>query len=498
MEKVKDVFRAAGRFSAGTVLSRFSGLIRDVAIAYAFGVDAAIGGFMVAFRFANLLRRLLGEGILQTGFVPVYEKLKKESPKTGAQIYRDMLWSLLLLTLLVSFLTILFIQGIQPFFNGGWQEILYLTQIMVFSLLWISLFGLDAALLQAEKKTFWAGFAPSLFNLGMFAFTFGAGFQKHPMQFLSFGVVVSFMLQWLVAFFQAKNCLKGQLSLKEWFSPSVFSEDVKRAFSAIGFGIIGIGAGQLNSALDAIFARLADPSGPAFLWYSIRLYQLPIALVGIALSSALLPSLVRRCLNKPEEESNFFSHILEKGLELIVVCAFALGSFAQSGVNLLFGHGNFGSFEVKQTVLCLWAYGVGFVPAALVLLLAQKHYAKRSFKIPVRASLLSIAFHLVINMILVFGFKLGAISVALSTSGGALLNCYLLCRGESIVFKWPISTIGVSLAAMLCCLFVDAFFGIPKTSSLQLLHLLINASLFGAIAGFYLLKKWRSVELEEV
>lgn len=449
-------------------------------MAYAFGGGAEIAGFMVAFRFANLFRRLLGEGVLQTGFIPVYEQLKVDGARKGALLYRDAVWSVGVVALAMVIGAVFVLQMVGQFLNPSWKEIADLTAVMLPSLFWISLFGLDAAVLQAEKKTFWAGVAPALFNFGMLGFAFVAMGSSNSMRMLSIGVVCSFALQWMLASWQARESWREALNIREWLSPQLFSVDVRRMLGAVGLGVVGIGATQLNSALDAIFARISDPSGPAYLWYAIRLYQLPLALVGIALSSALLPSLVRRNLEGEVEAKDLLQGVVEKGMELILICAFALIAFAQSGVNLLFGHGHFGPHEVEQTVFCLWAYGIGFVPSALVLLFAQSYYAKRTFAAPVKASLISVAFHVCLNILLVFGFHLGAVSVALSTSSGALLNCYLLSdRG----WKFPTKAFWIGAVATGLCLVSDRFFGAPRDWLHQCAHLATNSLLFGVPAG---------------
>ena len=61
MDTNRSILRSAKHFFAGTILSRISGMGRDMAIAFCFGSSAEIAAFMVAYRLANLFRRLLGE-----------------------------------------------------------------------------------------------------------------------------------------------------------------------------------------------------------------------------------------------------------------------------------------------------------------------------------------------------------------------------------------------------------------------------------------------------
>lgn len=418
------VIRFAKRFFAGTVLSRISGALRDVAMAVYFGSGPEIAAFMVAYRFANLFRRLFGEGSLQAGFIPHFSSMQG---KPALYFYRDCAFSLTaLLLLVVSFLEGV-LWGISCFLETEWREIVFLTMRMLPGLLFICLYALNSAFLQAEKKYFLSGFAPVLFNCCWIAFALlASSFPMHEaMQFLSFGVTVAFALQWAITATQVRKMIS--LSWKEWFRPQLFSDDLKKMVRPITLGIIGVGATQLNSALDAIFSRLSDLSGPAYLWYAIRIEQLPLALFGIALSGALLPSLSRAMA---EGAIDRYKELLHKGLRhsaiLLVPCTFGLFALGGPGLNLLYGHGDFSSADIRATLHCLWGYGIGLLPSVMTLLLATGSYAQKSYATPTVASVIAIVFHVLCNTALVFGFHLGAFSIAVSTSLAAFVNCGIL------------------------------------------------------------------------
>jgi putative peptidoglycan lipid II flippase len=181
--------------------------------------------------------------------------------------------------------------------------------------------------------------------------------------------------------------------------------------------------------MDSIFARFASLEGPAYLWYAIRIQQLPLALFGIALASALLPSLAR---SASKEDWREFQEVLRysfvKSFHFIFPCVVALFVLAACGVNLLYGRGDFSLEATSQTVLCLWGYAVGLLPAVFVLLLAPAFYAQKNFRIPTQAAVLSMGVNIALNALFVFVFELGAVSIALSTSFSAWFNCWFLQR----------------------------------------------------------------------
>ncbi len=88
------------RFFSGTLLSRISGMVRDLTMAFAFGDHPSVAAFMVAFRLSNLFRRLLGEGPFQSAFIPHFEGLRVEDPAKATFFFRKL--SLLIVLLLVG------------------------------------------------------------------------------------------------------------------------------------------------------------------------------------------------------------------------------------------------------------------------------------------------------------------------------------------------------------------------------------------------------------
>lgn len=419
MDTVHSITRSARSFFFGTAMSRVTGLFRDIAIAMSFGSSSKIAAFMVAYRLANLFRRLLGEGNLQAGFIPHFAELKEE----GGHFFRDVAYSmaLILVAAVVGLEVILW--AIKPFLNADWVEIVNLTAWMVPGLFFICLYGLNSSLLQCRKKYFIPAAAPVVFNL-----VWIASVLLFPnVTFLAIAISLAFAAQWLVTSFEGFRLL----SFKEWLRPHLFSPEFKKLVKPLVLGVIGIGAVQFNSALDPIFARIADLRGPAFLWYAIRIQQLPLALFGIALSGALLPALSRAI--DLEQKNKLLKDFLKKGAALMLSASFGIFALGFQGLALIYGHGDFRGEDLDQTTLCLWGYGIGLVPAVFVLILAAKSYAEKNYRRPMFASLIAVGVNIALNALFVFGFGLGAVSVALATSLSAGVNAALLAKGA---FDW--------------------------------------------------------------
>ncbi|MGE5196280.1 MAG: murein biosynthesis integral membrane protein MurJ [Anaerolineae bacterium] len=428
MLKNFSVARSAFLFLSGTLLSRLFGLLRDLSMSFCFGAHPALAAFFVSYRLANLMRRLFGEGALSSGFIPQFETIRKTSPLASALFFRDLAFSL---SLFLIGLILLIEGGFFIALNMGHlgeeaRQLILLMMTILPGILFICQFGLSAAFLHCEKRFFLSGFAPVMFNVIWIGAVWILKNQdlSQAVVWLSFSIVVAFLVQLLVTLPPSFVFFKSHLSLQQFFRPQLFSRDIQALLKPLLLGLAGVGAVQVNSALDAVFARFAAPEGPAYLWYAIRIEQLPLALFGIALSSALLPALSKAIC---DGDSNRYLRLVRFGLtrsfSLILPCTFGLFVLGVAGVNMLYGRGHFTDTATLNTAICLWGYAMGLVPSVFVLLLAPAFYAKKDYRTPMRAALFSVILNIILNAFLVFILKLGAFSVAVSTSAAAFFNC---------------------------------------------------------------------------
>lgn len=430
-DSTHSIVHSAKRFFTGTAFSRLSGLMRDMAMAFAFGTNSTVAAFLVAFRFSHLLRRLLGEGALQTAFIPHFETLKKESPLRAGIFFRDISvgLSILLIGIILLAMGGLFASLTFLDLNPGNQEILSLTLLMMPGLLFICLFGINASLLQCEKSFFTPSVAPVAFNL---IWILGVAFLSNlepvkAMTWLSFFIVFACMAQWLLTVPKVLKILQNYGFFTLWQNIDPFSLDVRRMVKPLFLGTIGVAASQINNALDAVFARYAESEGPAYLWYAVRMQQLPLALFGIALSGAILPPLTRAIkANDRVKFRHFLNFALSRSIALMLPLTFGLFILGSTSVALLYGHGDFNADSVSGTTQCLWGYGIGLIPMTLVIILAPAFYALNDYRTPMQASVMSMGLNLGLNSLLIAAFGFGAASVALATSLSAWMNAFQL------------------------------------------------------------------------
>ncbi|HSW87180.1 MAG TPA: murein biosynthesis integral membrane protein MurJ [Rhabdochlamydiaceae bacterium] len=431
MDNPKAVSRSAIHFLTGTFFSRLSGLGRDMAMAFCFGVNPAIAAFMVAFRFANLMRRLFGEGSLSSSFIPYFESIRASDAQKGFQFFRDFLASmsslLIVCILLVEGALFMWLKkgGLSP----DAAQILYLTMLMLPGVLFICLFAISSALLQCEKKFFLTGVSPAAFNVIWIVAAIGLKDRgpDNAVIPLSIAIVLGFFAQWLMTVPGAFSFTRNSLSLRNCFRVELFSQEFRAVLKPLLLSVIGVGAVQINSALDGVFARFASLEGPAYLWYAIRLEQLPLALFGIALSSALLPPLSRAVkAQDPAQFQLLVNFAIRRAFSLIFPCVIGMLVFGAAGVNLIFGRGDFNDLAATNTIICLWAYAAGLLPTVFVLILAPALYARKDYRTPTILSVCAVVLNIALNALMVFGLNWGAFSIAIATSLCALFNCWML------------------------------------------------------------------------
>ena len=418
-------------FFLGTFFSRISGLLRDVLTAFFFGTSPHIAAFMVAYRFANLFRRLIGEASFQAGFVPHYENLRLEDSKKASFFYRDLFFSVaVFLAILITISQIALFSFAYTFsnFNSN-KEIISLIQIMLFGLIFICLYALNSSFLQCHRNYFLPAIAPMAFNLiWIFScITFRNFLDEKFVYVLAIAIVFAFFFQYFTTAFSSFKIISKDLKISEILKPKLFTKDIKKLIKPISLSILGIGAVQINSALDAGFAIFAEKSGPAYLWYAIRVYQLPLALFGIAISSAILPPLARAYkLDDFQNFKNFLNLAFLKSFSLMLISSFALILIGPSLINLLFARGAFKLDAIVNASYSLFGYSIGLLFATFVMIISQAFYAKKEYFIPTIASISSVLLNILLNSIFIFVFHMKSASVAIATSISAILNFLIL------------------------------------------------------------------------
>lgn len=451
METSKQLTKAFSGYSLGVIFSRISGMLRDVALAFFFGTSSSIALFMVAYRLSNLFRRLLAETPLSSSFIPHYQSLCDESKEKGALFYRDLALFLILSCTLICLAVCLFsfsILSLIPL-KSSTQQILALSLKMFPSLIFLVFYGLSSAHLQCEKVFFTPAVAPLFFNIGWMVFAFFSLFfsPSNQMTIMAFGVVCAFFFQAAITGWRSWTLVRQVLPKELFWKTAPVFKRLKTLAKPFALGTVGVATTQINAALDSLFAHSADPSGPAYLWYAIRIEQVPIALFAISLTTPLL-SLLSKAYGSGDINTGkeLVDESFKKMYALMTFSFFGLCALSSFGLNLLFARGEFDIYSLLKTNQCLLAYSAGVIPHGLSLTALSVFYANKDFSYPTKVSMITVGIHVLSNLFLVFGCGLGAFSIALST---ALSTCFqwFLLKG-ALIRRYNIRPAKVALKHM--------------------------------------------------
>ncbi|HKI61809.1 MAG TPA: murein biosynthesis integral membrane protein MurJ [Mariprofundaceae bacterium] len=487
--------RAASRVGGWTMLSRILGFVRDILLAGVLGAGVLADAFFVAFKLPNFFRRLFAEGTLTVALVPVLSDAR-EAGEAEAHQYLNALATLLLMVLCLftiagvlgmPWLLLLFAPGFadEP---DRWQQALLLARWMFPYLALISLTALAWGVLNTYKKFSLAAATPALLNIAIIlAALLLAPMMDNPALALTWGVLLGGVLQLGVQIPALKR-----IGWIPRFSLDFRQGRIGETLQLFGPALLAIAAVQLNILVGTILATLLETGAVSYLYYADRIVQLPLALFGIAMSTALLPTLSGHLAKGNIEQA---SGDLRSGLAWLTwltLPAVAGALFlAEPIIVTLFENGAFTHADSLATAATLQAYAIGLIAFCWIKLLATACYAGKDAKAPMRYAALSVGINIVLALILMQFWSY--VGLALATSLAAFVNAAMLfirlrkthgalIDGQNLRRMF---TAGLASAAMLACLFaLDALWAFPLAGKMAQV-LWISLAVVGGIGVFF-------------
>jgi putative peptidoglycan lipid II flippase len=432
------LYRAFATVGGLTLLSRVFGFVRDILIAATLGSGAVADAFFVAFRFPNLFRRLFGEGAFNSAFVPLFAKTLEGEGKEAARRFAEeamagLVFILLLLTVLAEILMPFLMWGLAPGFSADpakYDLAVLLTRITMPYLLCMSVVALLSGILNSVGKFVESSSVSIVLNVTMMAATLIAlamGLRNEPLAGIiqAWGVFVAGLLQlWLLLDGARRNGLAAKL---RW--PRM-SEGVRRLVRLGIPGVIAGGVTQLNIMIGTIIASLQN-GAVSHLYYADRIYELPLAIVGIAVGVVLLPD-VSRHLRAGNHAAVMDSQnrSVEFAMLLTIPAAAALAVVPTPIVQGLFERGAFTPADTPATAYALAIFALGLPSFVLIKVFSPAYFAREDTATPMRYATLSLTLNTLGSIMLFFAFRaLGLmphLGIAVATTLGGWLNAVLL------------------------------------------------------------------------
>jgi putative peptidoglycan lipid II flippase len=479
--RVVTLLKSASVVSLLTLVSRVTGLARELLIASTFGASALTDAFNVAFRIPNLFRRFFGEGAFSQAFVPVLAASKAQRGEAATKVLIDrvatvLVWALLGLSLMgvaaAPALVWAMASGLQQ--NPlSFEVAIIMTRWMFPYIAFMSLVALAAGVLNTWRRFAVPAATPVLLNLCMIAAAWlGAPWFKslglEPIYALAGGVLLGGVLQLGVQWWALRQLrLDPRIGLRwsalrtAWADPGT-----KSILQLMGPALLGVSVAHISMLINTQIASHLAPGSVSWITYADRLMEFPTAMLGVAMGVVLMP---RLALARAAGDTAKYSAMLDWGLRLALLlalpCAVALIVFAKPLVAVLYHYGAMTDFDVQKITYALMGWGVGLIGIVAIKVLAPGYYANQDTRTPVRIAIMVLVITQLLNIALVP--LLAHAALTLSIGIGAIINAVWLLVGliQRGSYKpepgWGVFALQVIAASALLLLFLiwanDAF-----------------------------------------
>lgn len=467
-----SLFKSIATFGGFTFVSRITGFVRDMVLANMLGAGMVSDAFFVAFKLPNLFRSLFAEGAFTSAFVPIFsQKLvcdgQKKSIFFASQAVSILVFFLLIFVILFEIFMPYVVEVLAPGFvndPGKIELAVSLCRITFPFLLLISIVSFQAGILNSFEKFAAPAAAPIILNLMMIASAVVfVPFRITPAHGFALGITVAGFLEilWLGFFLRRQNVkLRPYIRIGK----IVHNPEIKTLFKRIAPGVIGAGIYQINMVVDTILVSLVGTGAISWLYYANRLQQLPLGVVGAAISVALLPILSKQLKAENQsqvqggntssiflnsENSDVVAEIskesrhtqdraVEYGALLSIPATVMLIVLAKPIINILFQHGRFSAEDTLMTAYALMAYAVGLPSYVLAKALMPNFFARGDTITPVKFSAVVFMTNLVFNLLLMRPF--GHVGIAAATTIAAFVSLYQYLHGLKKRRYWEMSS----------------------------------------------------------
>lgn len=425
---MSNPLKSSSIFAAMTLISRVLGLWRDIVIANYFSKEQT-DIFFAAFRIPNTLRRFFAEGGFANAFVPVLNESKVRQSEAELRSLLDHAFGVLVAILsLITLLGVVFSGTIIAIIGLGFAAVPEKAELAATMLritfpyiLFIALTAFFTGILNTYQRFALPAIVPVFLNISLIT---GALYFRHhfepPVLVLAWGVFIGGLLQFVI-----------QIPMLWWLKRlplprfDVAHRGVRKVLRLMVPTLLGSSAGQINILLNTMLASTLVSGSISWLYYSERLAELPIALVGVALGTVILP---RLSVLKTQANSRQFSNSLTWAFRV----AFLLGSAAATGlivlalpiITTLLSRGQFGIESTEMTAKSLMFFAVGGFFLILIKVLTPGFYSHQNTKTPAKIAIFSI----VINILMALSLyrSLGHVGLAMASTLASAINAMLL------------------------------------------------------------------------
>jgi len=464
-----NLIASISTFSFFTLISRVLGYVRDILIAIFLGTSLFADAFFVAFRLPNTFRRLFAEGTFNAAFIPSYagelSQDKEKADHFARNVFNLLFIILLFLVLIAEIFMPQLIYLIAPGFYKDPAKLMLavdLSRITFPFLFFISLASFFSAILNSYNKFAAAAAAPIILNVILIgSLFFSQWLDISDVLTLSYAVSFAGLLQLLILFFFVRKNFKPILSIK-----IKIDKKIKFFFRKLLPSIFSSGVTQINILVGTIIASF-QAGAVSYLYYADRVYQINLAVAGIAVGTVILPELSKHIKNNNSvQATNLQNRALELSLFLSIPAATALVLASEEIITSLFGYGSFDQESVINTSIALTFFAFGLPAFSLLKIFSNFFFARNDTKLPFYLSALSVILNILISISLFnrFGFVIIPIATSISSWVNVALQFYFIKKrklhnfDETFIYKFPRIILSAVVMGTILYLMLGFFF----------------------------------------
>lgn len=436
-EKARGLASAAMLVMVLFVLSRATGLLREVIIGNQFGTSADYDAYLAAFRVPDLLFQLVAGGALGSAFIPTFASYWAKASAQNQD--GEAAWLLFSRTLNLVVLILVVLAGlaaiwadalvawiIAPGFDPAQQALTAaLMRTMLVSTVIFGASGLIMGALNALQHFLLPAIAPVLYNLAIIlgAWLLGARWGVYALVAGAVAGAAAHLLVQLPALWRQRAQYRLSLSLRD--------PGVREVMRLMGPRILGLLFVQLHFLVNTILASRLQAGSLSALNYAWLLMLLPLGIFAQAIATVIFPTFATQVANDQRQEMRAsFALILRLVIFLTLPAAVGLWVLDVPLVRMLFEHGNFDPRSTELVVFALHFYALGLISHAIVEIGVRVFYALHDTWTPVMVGVGAMALNVILSLLLVEMLRHGGLALAnsIATTVETLLLLFLLNR----------------------------------------------------------------------
>jgi len=447
---------------------------------------------------------------MSAAFVPVFtEYIATRERDEARRLASGMFTALLIFTsgfVLAGILAAPYlVMAIAPGFRidpAKFNSTVFMARLMFPYLLFISLAALTMGMLNSMRIFFAPALAPAILNVFIISMVIIlTPLADPPVSAAAYGVLIGGLFQFL---FQIPFLKKTGMTFRVrsfWSHPGV-----RKIVRLMGPVVAGLSVTQINLFVNTILASFLASGSVSYLYYGMRLIHFPLGILGIAVSTAILPSFATL---SAQRDSRALHETLCFGLRMVLFITIP----AMTGliflrfplVNLLFQRGLFDFSATTGTAGAVLYYAVGLWSFACVRVITQAFYARQDTRTPMRAAVYSVTAGIGLSIALMPILKHQGL--ALATSLGSMINLSILFHhyhqqngirmGD--IAPAALRSLAAAFPIAVVCALVSRYFSWQHSGDALFKSGIVAATVVGSVGVYFLLHRlMKSPELDFV